>query len=298
MAQELIYTSAEKGLRPGTRGFCTVAYTRGMRPQTVQVLEGLSSYKSLYAVHDTRTAISPTAVSHYRLTLAGASITVLSRVAPTLADHTARSNKIAHHVLLHTGERARGGPAALARLPDFFVENWQEPPRLLDEEKAIPQDCGPADVRAATWETMAGDAGWAGVLAATTLTASVMPAFLVFEPGMDMLPLIDEALALVAPAKRWQVTFSTYFTTLPAQAACAWRCCVPDSDALREAKRNAKALIIDLTNPLPAPRESPLVLRAREGGPPDQEEEKPAAKPAESRPFVLLNRRGRSSFRP
>jgi hypothetical protein len=269
-----------------------------MRPQTVQVLEGLSSYKSLYAVHDTRTAISPTAVSHYRLTIMGTSFTVLSRVAPTLADHTARSNKIAHHVLLHTGERAPAGPSALASLPGFFVENWQEPPRLLDEEKPIPQDCGPTDVQAKAWEALAGDAGWAGVLAATTLTASVMPAFLVFEPGMDMLPLIDEALALVAPAKRWQVTFSTYFTNLPTQANCAWRCCVPDSDTLREAKRNPKALIIDLTAPLPEPRESPLVVRARQGGAPDQEDEKPAEKPAESRPFVLLRRHGRSSFRP
>ena len=60
MAKELIYTSAERGLRPGTRGYCTVAHTRGMRPQTIQILEGLSAYKNLYPVHDPRTANSGT----------------------------------------------------------------------------------------------------------------------------------------------------------------------------------------------------------------------------------------------
>lgn len=300
MAQELIYTSAERGLRPGTRGFCTVAYTRGMKPQTVQTLEGLSSYKSLYAVHDTRTAVHPPAISHYRLSVMGANLTVLSRVAPTQADHTARSNKIAHHVLLHTGERIRGGPSALARQPGFFVESWQGQPQLLDEEKPIAESDETEDVRAEHWQTAVGDAGWAGVLAATVLPAAVTPAVLVFEPGMDMLPLIDEALALVPHSRRWQVTFSTYFTTLPAQGTCAWRCCVPDSDVLRDARRNAKTLVIDLTAPLPPPGENPLVLRARQGGPPpvQKAEAKPAEKPADSRPFVLLRRRGRSSFRP
>lgn len=293
MAQELIYTSAERGLRPGTRGYCTVAYTRGLKPQTIQVLEGLSAYKSLYAVHDARTTTSPAAVSHYRLSAMGTSLNVLSRVAPTQADHTGRSNKVAHHVLLHPRERVVGGPAALASHPQFFIENWDGPPRLLDEEKAIPKDCGRPDLHAAQWEAMTGDAGWAGILASTVLAPTIMPAFLIFEPGMDVLPLIDEALALLSPEKRWQVTFNTYFDSLPAQATCAWRCCVPDADALREAKRNPKILVIDLTQPLAPPTESPLVSLARTGGPVPREEEKPVAKESETRSFVLLRHRGR-----
>lgn len=293
MAQELIYTSAERGLRPGTRGFCTVAYTRGMRPQTIQMLEALSAYKSIYAVHDARTAISPPAVSHYRLTVTGTSLNVLSRVAPTQADHTGRSNKMAHHVLLHTHERIPAGPAALASSPQFFMETWEGPPRHLEEEKTIPEDCGLADVHAVQWEALAGDAGWAGVLASTVLNPTVVPAFLIFAPGMDVLPLIDEALALLSPERRWQVTFSTYFNSLPAQATCLWRCCVPDSEALREARRNPRALVIDLTQPLGAAKESPLVTRARTGGPPPREEEKPAEKETETRAFVLLRHRGR-----
>jgi hypothetical protein len=35
MALELVYTSATKGLRAGTSGFCTVAMTRGLPPALV-----------------------------------------------------------------------------------------------------------------------------------------------------------------------------------------------------------------------------------------------------------------------
>jgi len=35
MALELVYTSAERGLRAGTSGFCTVAMTRGLPPALV-----------------------------------------------------------------------------------------------------------------------------------------------------------------------------------------------------------------------------------------------------------------------
>jgi len=298
MAKELIYTSAERGLRPGTRGFCTVAYTRGMRPQTVQILEGLSAYKNLYAVHDPRTANSPVAASHYRLAAMGQNLNVLSRVAPTRADHTGRSNKMAHHVVLSTREQIPGGPSALARQPGFFVDSWEGAPRHIEEQKAIPQDCGASDLHAAHWQTMAGDAGWAGVLAYTFLGRATSPAFLIFEPGMDILPLIDESLALLPPGKRWQVTFSTYFTSLPAQATCAWRCCVPNSEALREAKRNPRVLVIDLTKPLPAPKDNPLVAQARAGGPPPQEKkEKPAEEKPEPPSFVLLRNRARPAGR-
>ena len=294
MAKELIYTSAERGLRPGTRGFCTVAHTRGMRPQTIQILEGLSAYRNLYAVHDPRTANSPVAISHYRLTAMGGSLNVLSRVAPTRADHTGRSNKMAHHVVLSSQELVPGGPGALASHPGFFVDSWEGAPRHIEEPKAVPRDCGPADVRAVHWEEATGDAGWAGVLASTASGRTPTPAFLVFEPGMDVLPLLGEALALLVPETRWQVTFSTFFTTLPPQATCAWRCCVPDSEALREVRRNPKALLIDLTRPLPAIKDNPLVALARAGGPPLRKAESaPSEQAPEAPSFVLLRNRSR-----
>ena len=49
---------------------------------------------------------------------------------------------------------------------------------------------------------------------------------------LDVLALIDEALALLSPALRWQVTFNTHFTELPAHLSCAWRCCAAGSAAI------------------------------------------------------------------
>ena len=267
MAKELVYTSAEHGLRPGTRGFCTVAYTVGMRPQVIQILEALSAYKNMYAVHDQRLAESPASFSHYRYKLTGRNLSILSRVAPTSADHTARSNKVAHHVVLENRERVNAGPAWLASQPGFFLEEWSRAPQHIAEPKKIEDKAGEIPTHAASWEMLTGDAGWAGVLAYSFLANAKRPAFLVFEPGLDLLPLIAEALALLVPEQRWQVTYNTYFTALPAGASCAWRCCLPDSDALREARRNPSALVIDLTSKLDVPRENSLVTCAREGTP-------------------------------
>ena len=106
MASELIYTSAERGLRPGTRGYCTVAHTRGLAPAALQVMEALSAYKSLYGVHEEVFADNPISFSHYCSTLLGRSVSVLSRVSPVQAVYWC-SNKLAHHVLLHAENISR-----------------------------------------------------------------------------------------------------------------------------------------------------------------------------------------------
>ncbi|NLF18362.1 MAG: hypothetical protein GX595_14090 [Lentisphaerae bacterium] len=293
MALELIYTSAERGLRPGTRGYCTVAYTRGMLPQMVQLLEGLSAYKALFPVHHEREADNPVSISHYRPTMAGRNCSILSRVAAAQAEHTQRSNKIAHHVVLRDAECPAAGPAWLAAQDGFFRDDWNEPPRLFDEPKAIPAD-GPAETYARHWHELTGDAGWAGVLAWHFLSQKTTPAYLLFTPGMALLPLIAEALALIPPRRRWEVTFNTYFTALPAGATCVWRCCVPDADVVREVRRNPRALVIDLTGPLPPAAVNDLVLCAREGRPLPTPPAKSPPPGAAGNGFVALPNRTRS----
>ena len=49
MSQELIYTSAPRGLRPGSRGFCTVMRTEGLPEPVVNRLEALSGYRHAFA---------------------------------------------------------------------------------------------------------------------------------------------------------------------------------------------------------------------------------------------------------
>ena len=79
---------------------------------------------------------------------------------------------------------------------------------------------------------------------------------------------------------------------MPAGVTCCWRCCLPDSEILRDARRNPRAQIIDLTAPLSPPADDPLVKLAREGGPQPPEESKKEADEAAAKPrFVTLPNR-------
>jgi len=265
MPKELIYTSAERGLRPGTRGFCTVAYTRGMSPALVRILESLSAYKALYADHDPRAASNPIAFSHYRYMLDGRGLSILSRIAGTGVDHTRRNNKIAHHLSLRDQERPEAGPAWLLSQECAFHTCWTEPPQLLESPPSLPPEPeGAEPLGALTWQQLTGDAGWAGELAQSCLLHPREPVYIVAPPDVDMLRLFAEALALLPVRKRWQVSFNTYFNTAPAGASCLWRGCVPDAECLRSAQRGGRNRIFDLgLLTQSAPSQNSLVETAR-----------------------------------
>ena len=56
MTQELFYTSAPRGLKPGSRGFCTVMSTAGMAKNLADRLEALSGYRHVYPPNDPQAA--------------------------------------------------------------------------------------------------------------------------------------------------------------------------------------------------------------------------------------------------
>ena len=244
MSQELFYTSAPRGLKPGSGGFCTVAATRGMSAALLEKLESLSGYRPLYPPLDPKAALNPVAYSHLRLSVAGKTYHVLSRIGPAGLDYTERSNKFAHHVVLEPGELPEAGPAWLLQQPGFMETAWEGEVKVLEAGRPVPQGTGAPGVCRA-WEALTGDAGWAGVLAEAFQQDPNRPAYLVFEPGMEVLPLFAEALALMPVAQRWEVTFTTYFVTLPRDALCWWRCVLRDSPEARKIDP-AKALILQL----------------------------------------------------
>jgi hypothetical protein len=286
MAMELIYTSTERGLRPGSRGFCTVAYTQGMPVELVQILEALSAYKNLYPVHDARAAMNPQAYTHFGYTVKCQNFNIVSRVGPTQADQTQRDNKLGHHVALARRDLVPAGPARLAAAEGMFIDQWDDDPHLIELPKELPELPKDDGTLAQTWEMVANDPGWAGVLAYNFLSRPTAQAYIIYEPGTPVLPLICEAMALVPPDRRWHVTFSTYFFFLPAGTTCTWRCCAADSDAAREARRQPRSLVIDLTKKLPAIQDpNPLVVCARKGLPIPEELQK--AKSPETAPGGL-----------
>ncbi len=266
MSQELHYTSVPRGLRPGTRGFCTVAATPQVAGPLAERLEILSGYQPVYPAHDPLSARNPINFAHTRFTLGGRPASILSRVGPAGLDYTGRANKYAHHVVIDAAERPDGGPAWLLEQPGFMQQAWDGEPRTLPEGRPVPRGDRPAGV-ATAWAAAAGDAGWAGVLAESFLADPKRPAFLVFRPGVELLPLFSEAIALLPPPRRWDVEFSTYLTQAPRGIAYAWRGVLEGSPEAEGARRLPGALVIDLGA---GPRHAlggPLVLAARTGQP-------------------------------
>jgi hypothetical protein len=110
MSHELFYTSAPRGLFPGSRGFCTVAATQHLPKPLAEKLEALSGYRPLFPPVGPEAALNPVAMSHLRVAVAGKTYSVLSRVAAAGLDYSERTNKLAHHVVLDGHELPRGGP--------------------------------------------------------------------------------------------------------------------------------------------------------------------------------------------
>ncbi len=84
--EELVYTSAPRGLQPGSSGFCTVEMTAGMSPDIMDSLESLSAYDN-----------DPAKVTnwmHIRLQTVHGTRHVLSRVGPVEGEFSGRTNKL------------------------------------------------------------------------------------------------------------------------------------------------------------------------------------------------------------
>ena len=260
MSMELLYTSAPKGLKPGSRGFCTVAMTQGMPPQLVERLESLSGYRQVFAPQDPQAALNPVVYSHLRISVAGRSYHVLLRICAAGLDYSQRNNKFAHHLVLDPRDLSPAGPAWTLAQPGVMETGWDGTPRLLAAGRRLPSGNAASAVCSA-WQQLTGDAGWGGVLTEAVIERPKTPVTIIFRPGIDPLPLIAESLALLPPDLRWNVTFSTYFTKLPPGVDCHWRCAVEGS---AEAKA-AQGMIIDLCRPLAAAQGGAYVTAARTG---------------------------------
>ena len=233
MSQELLYTSAPRGLKPGSRGFCTVLSTQGMAAPLATALEGLSGYRPIYPTGDERASRNPVVASHLKLQAAGRSWSVLSRIADYGLDYSQRANKLAHHVVIDKSEQPASGPASLLVTRGYMRDEWSGEPKVVALKPGAREVRAPSGPCSA-WQETAGDAGWAGVLAESFLHDPERLVILLFAPGQDILPLFNEALSLLPPERRWDVTFSTYFTGLATSTTCVWRAMVHDSDPRRQ----------------------------------------------------------------
>jgi hypothetical protein len=228
-----------------------------------QKLEALSDYRPLS--EDGETAVThPIALSHLRLTVLGKTWSVLSRACMAGVDHSRRRIFFAHHVALEAGELPAAGPAWLAGQPGFLQTHWDGQVHELPFGRPAPEGTSPPAVCRA-WHQAAGDAGWAGVLAEEHEKNPTRPIYLLYPLGLDPLPLLLEALALLPAERRWQVTFSTLCRSLPQDVTCVWRCLPLAAPEARTARTMPGALVFDLGRPLGQAEGGALVDAARTG---------------------------------
>ena len=265
MALQLIFTSAPQGLRPGTRGFTTVAASPQLSTTLTSRLESLSGYAQAFNLSDAKAHLNPVNFAHVRLSLANENWNIVSRVAAAGVDYSGRSNTLAHHLVVAGNERPIAGPAWLAVESGVLRNEWTGAPQalapaVLSNEAVTTRACP-------TWASLAGDAGWAGVLAWQFLEQPKRPVFLIYSPeqGESIPRLIVEASLLLPPARRWELTFSTYAPNLPPDVTCLWRGVLAGTPAAAAAKVARGALVVDLTMELEPPVSSPGVEAARSG---------------------------------
>ena len=202
MSHELIITSVRKGLDGGS-GYQVVLQTRGIKPAIVERLQIRSGYSHPYSHGDHR---NPIVFIHRIERVANETLHVLARICDAGSDHTGRSNFLAHLVSLEDGEARKkvAGPADVTQRLAFRTF-WNEPPKEASPPIVIGGKGEPGPCHA--WQAAGLDPGIAGDLAEAAASGSEVR--LIVRERDDVLALFADALALVSPPKRWDVTFNT-----------------------------------------------------------------------------------------
>ena len=263
MVQEIIYTSAEKGLKQGSRGFCTVVSTAGMALNLAERLESMSGYRQAFPLHDPKASLNPVCYSHVTTRLAGKVLHVVSRIADAGQDYTGRSNKLAHHLVLDAVGAFSPGPVRLLGQPGTVVDRWNGDVKTIPPREIRSAEL-PAQIELNAWKAVCGDEGWAGAIA-EQLLQNPAPVSIIFAAGTDTFSLVREVLDLIPASQRWNVTFSTYFTRLLAGTECQLRFVLNDTPEATSLRNDARAKVIDLTATLPPATGGSLVSIARTG---------------------------------
>ena len=234
MPQQLIYTSAPRGVIAGRSGHCTVARSATMRDALMLQLEKLSYYQHLSLSGGQERPIYCCRI----LDLRGSRYHVLTRIQDAGLDFTGRTNFIAHHLVFAPEEiRGYASPAVILRDWAGWVNAWSKEPELFESEDwsslaGLPH----APMPAMNWEQLTGDAANAcGLLEARAGIAFRVDdladeqVLALFSESLELLELRDPRHDFRATA--WQYTFTTSMQEQDNPADFRWRCLHSDNPA-------------------------------------------------------------------
>ena len=236
MPQQLIYTSAPRGIVAGRSGHCTVARSASMTREALTLqLEKFCYYQHLSLSGGQERPIFSCRVVDIR----GTRFHVLSRIQDAGLDFTGRTNFIAHH-LAFTPEEIRRFPTPPVILHDWpgWIKSWAKEPQLLENEDwdDLTALAGKSNVPAQTWQRVTGDA----VNGYGLLESRTGASFRVDDQTDEIvLELIAESLELLEirdtrrdfRAAAWNFTFTTSMQEQDNPADFRWRCIHSDNPA-------------------------------------------------------------------
>jgi hypothetical protein len=247
MPQQLIYTSAPRGIVAGRSGYCTVARSASMREALVLPLEKLCYYQHLSLSGGQERPIFACRI----IDLRGTRFHVLTRIQDAGLDFTGRTNFVAHH-LVFTPEEIKQFPPPPAILRDWpgWAKSWTKDAQLLESENwtELIALATKTNIPAQTWQRVTGDA----VNGYGLLEARAGASFRVDDhPTETVLGLFAESVELleVRDTRRdfrtagWQFTFTTSIQEQDNPADFRWRCIHSDNPtATRFAGPDCRAL--------------------------------------------------------
>jgi len=235
MPQQLIYTSAQRGIVAGRSGHCTVARSAAMREALMLQLEKLSYYQHLSLSGGQDRLIYSCRV----LDIRGSRFHVLSRIQDAGLDFTGRTNFLAHH-LVFTPEEIRQfpSPPIILRSWSGWVKAWNKEPQMLENEdwSGLAKISGVVSVPATTWQQLTGDAvnGYGLLDSRSGMTFRVDN--LMEDQILALLAESLELLELRDPRRdfrvtAWEYTFTTSMQEQDNPADFRWRCLHSDNPA-------------------------------------------------------------------
>ena len=219
MALELIYTSAPRGLRAGTSGYCTVAQTRGLREDLAAALER----RSLFA-HESK-GESPVYFSFRNVSLGGSNWRVLSRARDAGLDFTGRRHFLVHHLILEMAEDVAGiQPAEILLGWKGWCETWNGGPEELVARRpeALFRDLNQIRLPAQGWKRETGDAAWAVAVHGMPSPVGWLAGQLAPE---ELLGLMGESTAVLEAKQKgqsWLVPLDVGGAANPVPKDCLW----------------------------------------------------------------------------
>jgi hypothetical protein len=247
MPQQLIYTSAPRGIVAGRSGHCTVARSALMREALMLQLEKFCYYQHLSLSGGKERPIFSCRIVDIR----GTRFHVLSRIQDAGLDFTGRTNFIAHH-LVFTPEEIRQYPTPPVILQEWpgWIKSWTKEPQLLENEDwaALTVLAGKTNVPAQTWQRVTADAVNSYGLLEARAGASFRVDDLADETVLDLVAESLELLEVRDPRRdfrtaAWNYTFTTSMQEQDNPADFRWRCLHSDNPtANRLATPDCRAL--------------------------------------------------------